>query len=241
MPANKAPDRRRTHQRTTKTTRVDRRSDDRMQALLDAALGVFARDGYRTATIDDVAEAAGVTKGAVYHYFDTKEALLLRVIERSHALAFGRAEEALRDPSLPASTRIRLLVRKVFSERTVGSSDRLLGLLVRSAAHEVPRAHERWLREGPARLWMLLGQLVEEGRVRGEFRTDADGDVGARVLVSGLMLQILWQQHAGAVPAIEVDTDRLIDSSLDLFLAGLRLAAPAGQPPRTRRRTSAGR
>ncbi|HET9796752.1 MAG TPA: TetR/AcrR family transcriptional regulator [Gemmatimonadaceae bacterium] len=225
----------------TKATQAERRSDDRMQALLDAALGVFARDGYRTATIDDVAAAAGVTKGAVYHYFDTKEALLLSVIERSHVLAFGRAEEALRDASLPASTRIRLLVRKVFSERSAGSSDRLLGLLVRSAAHEVPRAHERWLREGPARLWTLVARLVEEGKARGEFRADADGDVGARVLVSGLMLQLLWQQHAGAVPAIGVDTDRLIDSSVDLFLAGLRPAAPASRSPRARRRASAGR
>ncbi|HTK48383.1 MAG TPA: TetR/AcrR family transcriptional regulator [Gemmatimonadaceae bacterium] len=224
----------------TKGPQAERRSDDRMQALLDAALDVFARDGYRTATIDHVAEAAGVTKGAVYHYFDTKEALLLRVIERSHALAFGRAEEALRDGSLPASTRIRLLVRKVFSERSAGS-DRLLGLLVRSVAHEVPRAHERWLREGPARLWTLLGRLVEEGKARGEFRPDADGDVGARVLVSGLMLQLLWQQHVRAVPAIAVDADRLIDSSVDLFLAGLRATGPAAPPSRPRRRTAAGR
>jgi AcrR family transcriptional regulator len=218
----------------TKGPQAERRSDDRMQALLDAALDVFARDGYRTATIDHVAEAAGVTKGAVYHYFDTKEALLLRVIERSHALAFGRAEEALRDGSLPASTRIRLLVRKVFSERSAGS-DRLLGLLVRSVAHEVPRAHERWLREGPARLWTLLGRLVEEGKARGEFRPDADGDVGARVLVSGLMLQLLWQQHVRAVPAIAVDADRLIDSSVDLFLAGLRTPDPARAAPVPRR------
>jgi AcrR family transcriptional regulator len=221
----------------TKERRAEERADDRMQALLDAALGVFARDGYRTATIDDVAEAAGVTKGAVYHYFDTKEALLLRVIERSQALAFGRAEEALRDVALPASTRIRLLVRKVFSERTA-ASDRLLGLLVRSVAHEVPRAHERWLREGPARLWTLLAGLVEEGKARGEFRPDADGEVGARVLVSGLMLQLLWRQHAGAVPALAVDADRLIDSSVDLFLAGLRASAPVHAAAAQRRRTA---
>ena len=43
-----------------------------MASLLDAALRVFARRGYRAARIDDVADEAGVTKGAIYHYFDTK-------------------------------------------------------------------------------------------------------------------------------------------------------------------------
>lgn len=212
----------------------DRQLDPRMQRLLEAALEVFARDGYRTATIDDVAEAAGVTKGAIYHYFDTKEALLLRVIEHYQALAFGRADDALRDPTLPASTRIRLLVRKVFSRRDDETSDRLLALLVRGVAHEVPSAHARWLRDGPARLWTLIARLVREGQERGEFRVDADGEVGARVLVSGLMLQLLWQQHRADVAALAMDVDRLLDSSVELFLAGLRSSKGDARPTHTK-------
>lgn len=207
--------------RATKVPRLERRPEARPQELLEAALRVFAEQGYRTARLDDVADAAGVTKGAIYHYFDTKEALLLGVIEHYQALAFGRAEEALRDTSASAATRIRLLIHKVFSERETGSGDRLLALLIRGVAHEVPHVHDRWLRNGPARLWMLLGQLVDEGKERGEFRRDADGEVAARVLVSGLMLQLMWQQHADGVPALAIDYQRLIDSSIELFLASM--------------------
>jgi AcrR family transcriptional regulator len=162
-----------------------------------------------------------VTKGTIYHYFDTKEALLLGVIEHFQTLAFGRADEALRDHRLPVSTRIRLLVRKMFSgsER---SRRHMFALLLRGVVHEVPHAHERWLRDGPVRLWTLIGRLVAEGQKSGEFRPDADGDVGARLLVSGLMVQLMWQQHAEALPALAVDEDRLIDSSVELFLASLR-------------------
>lgn len=206
----------------TKAPRLERRPEARPQELLEAALRVFAEQGYRTARLDDVADAAGVTKGAIYHYFDTKEALLLGVIEHYQALAFGRAEGALRDKSAPAAARIRLLIHKVFSERETGSGDRLLALLIRGVAHEVPHVHDRWLRNGPARLWTLLGRLVEEGKQRGEFRRDADGEVAARVLVSGLMLQLMWQQHADAVPALAIDYERLIDSSIELFLASMR-------------------
>jgi AcrR family transcriptional regulator len=201
---------------------MEQRTDTRMHALLEAALEVFALRGYRTARLDDVAEVAGVTKGAIYHYFDTKEALLLGVVDHYQALAFGRAEDALREGGMPATARIRLLMRKVFGHSDVANRGRLLTLLLRGMAHEVPRVHERWLREGPARLWTMLARLVEEGKESGEFRRDADGEVGARVLVSGLMLQRMWQQHGDAVPELVVDQDRLLDSSVELFIASMR-------------------
>jgi AcrR family transcriptional regulator len=213
----------------TKVLRLERRPDARMQELLEAALRVFAEKGYRTARLDDVADAAGVTKGAIYHYFDTKEALLLRVIEHYQALAFGRAEDALRDDTLPAAVRIRSVVRKIFAGRDAETSDRLLTLLIRGGGQEVPQARERWLRDGPVRLWTLLGRLVDEGKERGEFRPDADGEVAARILVSGLMLQLMWQQHADGVPELSVDSDRLIDSSVELFIAALRPVSNAGR------------
>jgi AcrR family transcriptional regulator len=213
----------------TRVLRLERRPETRMQELLEAALQVFATKGYRSARLDDVADAAGATKGAIYHYFDTKEALLLRVIEHYQALAFGRAEEALRNRDLPAATRIRLLMRKVFAGRDAEMGDRLLTLLIRDVATEVPRVHDRWLRDGPVRLWTLVAGLVEEGKNRGEFRPDADGDAGARVLVSGLMLQLMWQSHAGTVAGLAADGDRLIDSSVELFLAALRPVRAAGR------------
>jgi AcrR family transcriptional regulator len=206
----------------SRALRLEGGADARLASLLDAALRVFARRGYRAARLDDVADEAGVTKGAIYHYFDTKEALLLRVIEHYQALAFLRAEEALRDTRLPASTRIRSLVRKVFGRRSDEVGNSLLTLLIRNVAQEVPRVHDRWLRDGPARLWTLIAGLVEEGKARGEFRRDADGEVGARILVSGLMLQLMWQPHASGVAAVATDVDRLIDSGVELFLAGLR-------------------
>lgn len=199
----------------------ERRPAERPQELLEAALAVFARHGYRNTRLDDVAEAAGVTKGAIYHYFDTKEELLLSVIEHYQALAFGRAEEALQNRRLPASARIKLLVQKIFSggERR---NRHLLGLLIRGIAHHVPRVHERWLTDGPVRLWSLVSGLVEEGKKAGEFRADADSDVAARLLISGLILQRMWQEHADVVPALAIDDARLLDSAVELFLASLR-------------------
>lgn len=60
-------------------------------------------------------------------------------------------------------------------------------------------------------------------------QAEADGDVAARVLASGLMLLLIWQLHATSVKAIVLDETRLIDSSIEQFLAALR---PAGSEHR---------
>lgn len=64
------------------------RPEDRRNAVLDAALRVFAEAGFRRASLTEVGEEAGVTKGCVYHYFDSKEELLLALMrERSPSAA----------------------------------------------------------------------------------------------------------------------------------------------------------
>jgi AcrR family transcriptional regulator len=204
-----------------KTARWERRPDHRTDELLEAALQVFAQRGYRHTRLDEVAEAAGVTKGTIYHYFDTKEDLLRGVIDHFHELAFGRAGQALVDQRLPASDRVRLFLRTIFSGDETRRRN-LLTLMIAGVAHEVPHLYDRWLRDGPVRLWRLTARLVEEGKKAGEFRADADGEAAARLLVSGLLLQFMWQQNAAGVPALRIDTDRLIDSSIDLFLDSLR-------------------
>ena len=204
-----------------KPLRWERRPDERPRELLEAALDVFAQRGYRNTRLDDVAEAAGVTKGAIYHYFDTKEDLLLGVIEHHQALAFGRVEDVLSDKTQAPSTRIRLVVRRIFSGGTPRGR-RLLALLVGGISHEVPEVHARWLEQGPARLWTIVAELVKEGKASGEFCADADEEVAARLLVSGLMLQLMWRQHGDAIPAIDFDETRLVESGVELFLAALR-------------------
>ena len=210
-----------TSRKPPKPLKWERRPDERPRELLEAALAVFAQRGFRNTRLDDVAEAAGVTKGAIYHYFDTKEELLLSVIGHYQSLAFGRAEEVLANRKLSASERIEQVVKQIFQP----AEERrrlLLALLIRGIAHEVPRVHDRWLRDGPARLWNLVAGLVEEGKRSGEFRQDADGEVAARLLISGLVLQRLWNDDAPKIPEIAIDQKRLIVSAIELFLASLK-------------------
>lgn len=217
--------------RKPKSLRWERRPDERPQELLEAALRVFAARGYHNTRLEEVAAAAGVTKGAVYHYFANKEELLLRALEEYQERVFGRVEEALRSETGPASARLRLFFRKAFGGSDPARVDVLL--LLQSAAVEVPDVYERWIASGPMKGWRLVAALIEEGRVSGEFRSDVDADVAARVFLTGLLGQVTWQRHAPSVPGLRIDQDRLIDSAVELLLAGLR---PVAAAPRTGRR-----
>jgi TetR/AcrR family transcriptional regulator len=210
-----------------------RRPDERPNEILDAALAVFAERGYRNTTLEHVGEVAGVTKGAIYHYFANKEELLLRAIEHRREESFGRLEEVLRDETAPVSTRLRLVVRRWFGSVT---KERLavVTLLLQGIAHEAPDAFRKWLAGGPTAATRVIATLIREGQARGEFRPDADGDVAARMLVSGLLQQTVWQQYGDRVPEVAMGQDRLVDSALELFLHSLAPVAPT-RPIRVKR------
>lgn len=203
--------------------RWERRPEARPQELLEAALRVFAERGYRGARLEEVAASAGVSKGALYHYFENKEELLLRAIEHHQEVVFGHAQEVLSGASGPASARIRLLVRRGFAGDDPIRRDVLL--LLQDVANKVPAIYRRWLATGPVRGWRLIAELIAEGQADGEFRRDADAEVAARILVSGLMTQVALQAHADALPELAIDLDRLVDSAVEGMLAGLRIVA----------------
>ena len=203
-----------------KVLRWERRPDERPQELLEAALRVFAARGYRNTRLEEVAAAAGVTKGAVYHYFANKEELLLRALEQYQERAFGRVEDALRNERGPASARLRLIFRKAFGGDDPARRDVLL--LLQGVAHEVPDVYHRWIANGPMKGWRLIAALIDEGKAAGEFRADVDSEVAARVVLTGVMVQMIWQRHADGVAGLRIEQDRLIDSAVDLLLAGLR-------------------
>lgn len=205
---------------SAKILRWERRPEERPNELLEAALHIFAERGYANTRLEDVAASVGVTKGTIYHYFDTKEELLLQAIEHNHDRAFQPLKQALGESHGPASARIRLFLRRAF-----GGLDQarlsVLRLLVQGVAREVPVAYHRWLEMGPVQSWRILADLIEEGKTTGEFRRDADSEVAARVALSGLILQFTWQHGTEPVSSLAIDPDRLIDSTADLLLRSL--------------------
>jgi TetR/AcrR family transcriptional regulator len=198
--------------------------------LLAAAFRVFAARGYRATRLEDVADAAGVTKGAIYHYFHSKEDLLRRAVQSRHRSMFADIETALEREQAPAAARIRFVLRKVWLHWMEPDWGQAFRLLLGELSIEFPALFRMWAEEGPVHGWALVRRLIEEGVAGGEFRVDVDAEVAARLVVSGLMLQAALQVHLGLAELAPCDADRIFDSAVELFLHGL--AVTHGMPHR---------
>lgn len=163
-----------------------RAPDERPDQLLDAAEAVLLRKGLASTTVADVAEAAGVAKGTVYLYFDSKDALLAGL--RSRYLArFGEAVGA--SMGGPARSPARRLKRFV------------TGLFEFSAAnHELHHLlfHEAGFREEDAFAGArrILSDLVADGVASGDFAVD-DVEATTSFLLHGLHGLLVDTMHSG--------------------------------------------
>ncbi len=196
--------------------------------LLEAAFEVFSARGYRASRLEEVAEAAGVTKGAIYYYFDGKEDLLRQAVQHRHRVMFAELDRALAEEGAPAATRVRLVLRRMWQHWLDPEAGNAIRLVLGEVSVELPALFRLWAQEGPIHGWTLVRRLIEEGVSKGEFRADVDADVAARLVVSGLMLQATLQEHLGLADLAPCDTDRIFDSAVDTLLRGLSAAGGRG-------------
>lgn len=92
--------------------RSEKIKDERRRQILSAAVTIFAYQGLAAAKISDVAEAAGLSYGLVYHYFPSKEVLYVAIVERALVGAEAAAKTAMEYPGTPWD-RLRFLMKQI--------------------------------------------------------------------------------------------------------------------------------
>lgn len=210
-----------TAQRRRSGPKWARRPEDRPREILAAALRVFAERGYNATRLDDIAAAAGVTKGTIYYYFKNKDALLLQLAQAGDREEFARMEVLLADNAGSYSSQLRTVMRKGFAEPT-DEARRQLRMVYLALHSDEPRLFARAVQGALVDGWALIVKLIERGQATGEFRADVDGPVAARIFTSGLLLQQLWRSSLGLETLDPFDKGRMVDSSIELFLHSLR-------------------
>jgi AcrR family transcriptional regulator len=157
----------------------------RREAFLDAAQRLIATKGYTQLSIQDVLEELSASKGAFYHYFDSKAALLDGVVSRMVEAATEYLAPAVADPDRSAPEKLNAVLSGLASFK--GERKDLILALARvwlSDDNAIVREHVR--RGATAKLTPLVAAIIRQGAAEGSFRT-ASPDHAARVFVS-LML-----------------------------------------------------
>ena len=184
-----------------KRPRWRRRPESRPEEIAEAGLRLFCARGYLNVSVDDIARAAGVTKGAIYHHFEGKEDLLAAAVDLHFRRTFDRAgADRPASAGETATSRIEALLWSGWQFWHSKEFRGLFRLVLGEAGAAVPAVRERFLEEGPHRGWKVLGALINEGQERGEFRADLDAASAAKLIACGLVLQIVLKGLAGTQP-----------------------------------------
>jgi len=168
-------------------------ADDKPRRILDAAVRVFAAQGYDAARVGDIAKEAGVAYGLVYHYYASKEAVLEAVFREAWGrllAAVALAEETGDD----AAPQLELVVKIVL--RTWRDDPDLVRLLVREVTRN-PHIQDELDEIGQA--FASLERMVRGGQTAGTFRAELDPKLAAWMLY-GALEEILTGWVLGQLP-----------------------------------------
>ncbi len=197
--------------------------EDKQNQIIRAAARVFGRKGYARTLIAEVAAEAGVGKGTVYEYFDSKAELFLAVFDWLNWRVAEAAVVAAARLGGSAADRMRARVEAVVK----GALEiwEFYGLFMEfwaaSADEEFRTRLGAWFKAAYAGYRGLVADLVREGVVRGEFRADADPETMAALAVGtleGIFLQAWFDDS--------LDPAALARSYVEFFIDGL--SRPAG-------------
>ncbi len=197
--------------------------DFRTSEILDAARRVIADVGYADASMERIAQKAGVAKGTLYLYFENKETLLVRTFEDGLGELIARARGAtqrargatckLREivrTGLEHSAETQALFHAIRERSPLGSSD---SLLLRTA---LQRQVESYLG--------FVANLIERG-IRARQLRRVDSRRAARFLMELIRGASIARLHDPMPPSLDED----IDTTLDFFLHGAGAGAGAGE------------
>ncbi|PRP69623.1 TetR family transcriptional regulator [Chromobacterium amazonense] len=206
-------------------SRWQRKKDARPSEILDAALTLFVDKGYRATKMEDIAQAAGVTKGTPYLYFQNKEEIFKAVV-RETIVARMQAMSAQLEQLQDASGS-QLLHAALEDWWTHIGATRSAGLckLMAAEATNFPELARFYYEEviKPAR--QLLGYVVQRGMDRGEFRP-ANLEHVIDMLTAPMLMTMIMSHSFGLVPGccenITRDPLAFLQSALRLTLQGMQ-------------------
>jgi AcrR family transcriptional regulator len=162
----------------------------RRQAILDAALTVFAERGYEAARLDDVAAKAGVAKGTLYLYFNDKEALFEALVRGAVSPILDRVGEAAGDPNIK-TVDVLDFAFALFQKEVLGTERKLLLRLIIAEGPRFPALAQFYHREVVSRGLKLMRMLAERAVARREFASDGPAHF-PQLIFAPLLLAVIW-------------------------------------------------
>ena len=190
---------------------------EKRRLILDAAVRVFARQGFPTCRVSDIADEAGVAYGLVYHYFSSKEQMLDTLFLDRWDVMLGAIAEADRSPRTPREKLHQVASFIIDSYRHEPDVMKVIIVEVTRAANTFGRTHLARIREA----YDGIARIVAVGQRSGEFGDAITPEFAAQAFY-GSVEQVLTGWIFEAAPVDEREFERAGTMIVELICNGLR-------------------
>ena len=188
--------------------------EEKRRLILAAAVRVFARRGFHTSRVGDIAEEAGVAHGLLYHYFSSKDEVLQTLFRENWGDLLARFE-TVETSDEPADEKLRGIVKILL--RTWRNDPALVTVMVR----EVGRSpHLATQVEDIGKGFAVIERIIEQGQAEGLFRPELDARLVSWVVYGGLE-EILTGWVLGRLPDGDEEVARAERTIVDVVCGGL--------------------
>lgn len=181
------------------------------QRLLTVATRLFADQGFETTSVQQIVDAAGVTKGAMYHYFGSKDDLLYEIYARVLRVQTARMEQVA-DSAESVQRRLHAVAADVVVTTSANLDDTVIFFRSMHLLHPDKQAEVRSERR---RYHERVRRLIEEGQQQGVFRSDKSAELVVDFFFGAVHHLGTWFHHDGELTGEQVGehfADLLLDS-----------------------------
>jgi TetR/AcrR family transcriptional regulator, fatty acid metabolism regulator protein len=193
---------------------------DRRRQILDAAVRVFARQGFHSCRVSDIAREAGVAYGLVYHYFNSKDQVLNELFTERWSLLLNAVEEIDARPIPPREKLDAVAGFIIDSYRHDPELMKVIVVEVTRAANSFGRTHLPEIRKA----YEGIAKIVADAQRQGAFRDDVDPTF-ASMWFYGAIEQLLSGWVFELIPSTDGDFDRARAMVVETICGGLEREA----------------
>ncbi len=189
------------------------KSNNKYHRILEAAVKVFAEQGFFQSTVSQIAREAGVADGTIYLYFKNKDDILVQFFSFKARQAFTRFREEV-DRADSAVDKLRNLIRRHLEEF---QNDRNMAMVYRVETHQNSRLIEEQIKEMSKMYLDIISEIVEQGQEEGAIRKDLYLGLVKRFILGAVDEVINTWLHAGSNYNLVTMAEPLVD----LFMRGI--------------------
>jgi len=196
-----------------------RRKEARPGDIVAAALQVFAERGFAAAKLDEIANRAGVSKGTLYLYFDSKEALFRAVVRDVVVPNVEAVKAALLATDMSLSAMVRAFLPR-FAEIVTRLPIGAVAKMVIGESRNFPELAKVWHDNVVLKAVGLLADLLERAQARGEVRA-GDPRIQAFSIMGPMLIGVLWRETFTPVGGAAIDLAAVARQHAETVLGGL--------------------